>query len=395
MRISEVRTEILSCPLAEPVPWPYGVWEGVSVVLVELHTDEGLIGYGESGVYQPPAEATENVIQGIAHLLVGEDPFDSERIALKLRQYGGWGYAPRFGFRALAGVDTALWDLMGKAVQLPVYKLLGGRVRDRIGFMRFVTEASPEAMAAQAKDAVAAGHRTLYLKYTTVEKLVAALEAIRTAVLEEPNIRIDFNQTLSPGAAVRIIRQLEPFGIEYIEQPVLESDVEGLAYVRRSVAVPIASDESTHTLGGLHRVIHAGAADIIGIDPRGLGSLWDAKRAAGIAAAAGLPTVARAATELGLGQALFLHYIVSTPSMVYDNQTAYHLVLANDYLPPGTLQFVDGAMAVPEGPGLGVEPDPERVASYHEHYRRHGGYSNFGVSPELAPTLAVRPLPFY
>lgn len=395
MRITELRTKILSCPLAEPVPWPYGVWEGVSVVLVEIHTDEGLVGYGESGVYQPPAEATENVVQGVGYLLAGEDPFDVERINLKLRQFGGWAYAPRFGYRALAGIDTALWDLMGKKVGLPIYKLLGGAVRERLGFMRFLTGGEPDAMAAQAKEAVAAGHQTLYLKYTTLVKLTEALEAIREAVGPGPNIRIDFNQTLSPGAAVRTINELDRFRLEFVEQPLLASDVEGMAYVRRSVAVPIASDESTQTMGGVHRVVHEGAADIIGLDPRGLGSLWDAKRAAGIAAAAGLPTVARAATEMGLGQALFLHFIVSTPSMVYDNQSAYHLVIESDYLAPGTLQFVDGAMAVPQAPGLGVEPDPDRVGEFHEHYRRVGGYSNFGVSPELAPTVVVQPLPFY
>lgn len=192
LRITGLKTTLLSLPFSRPTLWPNGRWEGLTTVLVEIETDRGIVGLGESICLQNPATSVEEYVRGCEPLLVGEDPFDCERLEKKMLGYGGWLFAPQaFGY-TLGGIDMALWDIRGKVTGLPLYKLLGGAVRKQVSFMRFLHHDSPERMADETQEAVAEGWDMLYFKYTTISGLQEAIHSVRDRLGSAPGIWIDF-----------------------------------------------------------------------------------------------------------------------------------------------------------------------------------------------------------
>jgi L-alanine-DL-glutamate epimerase-like enolase superfamily enzyme len=266
----------------------------------------------------------------------------------------------------------ALWDLMGKATGRPLYKLLGGRVHQEARFICIVPLADPSRMAELARRAVDEGCHTLYVKYDGDEQpLIDRLAAIRAAVGDKPNLRLDFNQGLSPGFAVKFIRELERFGLEAVEQPCGEEDLAGLRYIRQSISTPVLSDESSKTFYHAYNTIKAEAADIIQIDPYTTDGLWGVRKACGIAEAAGLPVVFHCLGELGLNQMKLVHLAVSTPNATIDHQTLYDYN-SDDVIAGGLLAFDHWTMKPSDRPGLGVELDQNRVARYAQIYHDQG-----------------------
>jgi len=379
LRITGLQTTLLSVPFTQPTSWPYGRWEGLTVVLVEVETNCGVTGLGESVCLQDPASSVEQYIHGCAPLLVGEDPFDCERLEKKMLGYGGWLFAQQsFGY-VLGGIDMALWDIRGKACGLPLYKLLGGAVRREISFMKFLHHDSPERMADEAELAVADGYEMLYFKYTTIAELKEAIGSVRERVGLAPGIWVDFNQTLSPGFAVRLLPFLEEMGVCIVEQPTLASDVEGLKYVTTSTSIQVLAHESSWSVADAFRVAAGRAADIVSVEPRMQGSMLAAKKAAAICEAVGMPVLMHAIGELGVAHAANLHFLASTPNAILANQTLYDW-LSGDVVAGGMMPLRGGRQLVPEGPGLGIELDRAKVAEYAENYRRAGKYSYFGGS---------------
>jgi L-alanine-DL-glutamate epimerase-like enolase superfamily enzyme len=390
LRITGLKTTLLSVPFTQPTSWPNGRWDGLTVVLVEVETNCGITGLGESVCLQDPASSTEQYIHGCAPLLVGEDPFDCERLEKKMLGFGGWLFAPQsFGY-GLGGIDMALWDIRGKVCGLPLYKLLGGAVRKEISFMKFLHHDSPGGMADEAEAAVAEGYEMLYLKYTTIAELKDALRSVRERVGSEPGVWVDFNQTLSSGFAVRLMPFLEEMGVSIVEQPTLASDVEGLKYVTTSTSIQVLAHESSWSVSDVFTVVASRAADIVSVEPRMQGSVLAAKKAAAICEAVGVPVLMHAIGELGVAQAAHLHFLASTPNAILANQTMYDW-LAGDVIAGGMAPLRGGRQLVPEGPGLGVELDRSKVAEYADNYRRAGKYSYFGGSH--AAQGANRPVP--
>jgi L-alanine-DL-glutamate epimerase-like enolase superfamily enzyme len=391
LRITGLKTTLLSVPFSQPTSWPYGRWDGLTVVLVEVETNCGVTGLGESVCLQDPASSVEQYIHGCAPLLVGEDPFDCERLEKKMLGYGGWLFAPQsFGY-VLGGIDMALWDIRGKACGLPLYKLLGGAVRKEISFMKFLHHDSPECMADEAEVAVAEGYEILYFKYTTIAELKDAIRSVRERVGSAPGVWVDFNQTLSPGFAVRLMPFLEEMGVCIVEQPTLASDLEGLKYVTTSTSIQVLAHESSWSVSDVFRVAASRAADIVSVEPRMQGSMLAAKKAAAICESVGMPVLMHAIGELGVAHAAYLHFLASTPNAILANQTMYDW-LAGDIIAGGMMPLRGGRQLVPEGPGLGIELDRSRVAEYAENYRRAGKYSYFGGSYAAQGTNLPVPL---
>jgi L-alanine-DL-glutamate epimerase-like enolase superfamily enzyme len=377
LRITSVTSTILSVPFAAPTFWPYGRWDGVTVVVVEIATDAGITGIGESSCFQSPAEGFKSFIDAAGQLLIGESPFDTERLLSKLKGHGGWVFAPHFASYALGGLDMALWDIIGKAANQPLYRLLGGRFRAQAECSKYLHHDSPEAMAAEAAVAVAGGYQTLYFKYTDIPHLRTAVRAVRAAVGDEPVIWVDFNQTLSPGFAVQYLREMEPYGLNIAEQPVAAANLEGMAYVKNSVSARILAHESSWSLPDVLNVIIRDAADIISVEPRMTWGILAVKKAAAAAEAAGLPVTMHSSAELGIAQAAYLHIIASTPNFILANQCMYDWFAA-DIISGGKLKFDGPLLTVPEGPGIGVELDREAVARFHANYRKVGTYAITG-----------------
>jgi L-alanine-DL-glutamate epimerase-like enolase superfamily enzyme len=316
-------------------------------------------------------------------LLIGQDPFDTERIGKRIEGLGGWTFGRHFAGFALGGIDMALWDITGKACNQPVYKLLGGKIRDRAECFKYIHHDKPKIMAGDAHAAVTQGYRTIYCKYTTIEHLEKAIPAIREAIGSEPKLWVDFNATLSPGFAVQFLKKMEKYRIDIAEQPVLPSNLDGMAYVRNSVSSQILAHESSWTLYETLNVIARGAADIISVDPRMTWGLMACKKAAAVAEAAGMPVLMHSAAELGIAQASCLHLIASTPNFILANQCMYDWY-DEDYIKNGILSFDGPYLAVPEGPGLGVVLDRDKILKYHEKYKEVGTYSSSRMGPAEA-----------
>ncbi len=368
-------------PFAKPTFWPYGRWDGMTVVVIEIETDQGIIGLGESICIQSSAEAIKLFIDNTKPYLLDQDPFDTERIGKRIEGLGGWTFGRHFAGYALAGIDMALWDIIGKACNQPVYKLLGGKIRDKSEGFKFIHHDAPEKMAVEAKEAVKNGYNTIYCKYTGIEHLRAAIETIRSEIGDQPKLWVDFNGTLSPGFAVNFLKEMERYRIDIAEQPVLPLNLEGMAYVRNSVSCQILAHESSWTLYETLNVIKKAAADIISVEPRMTWGIMATKKAAAVAEAAGMPVIMHSFAELGVAQAAFLHVIASTPNFIMANQCMYDWH-ADDYIKGGKMPFEGAFLRVPEGPGLGVELDREKMAHYHERYQEAGMFSVFGLDPE-------------
>jgi L-alanine-DL-glutamate epimerase-like enolase superfamily enzyme len=375
MKITDLKTTILSVPFSKPTFWPFGRWDGSTVVVIEIETDEGITGLGESICLQNSAEAVELLIQGTKPLLIGQDPFDTEPIGKRIEGLGAWNpFGRYFAGYALGGIDMALWDIAGKACNQPVYKLLGGKIRDKAEGFKFIRHDKPEIMAAEAQAAVTQGYRTIYCKYTDIEHLENAIQAIRGAIGDKPKLWVDFNQTLSPGFAVAFLKKMENLRIDIAEQPVLRSNLEGMAYVRNAVSTQILAHESCWTISDTLNVINKGAADIISAEPRMSWGLMATKKAAALAEAAGMPVVMHSSAELGIAQASFLHIIASTPNFILANQCMYDW-FDDDYIEGGKLLFDGPFLTVPEAPGLGVTLDRDKMLKYQENYKKVGVYA--------------------
>ena len=270
---------------------------------------------------------------------------------------------------ALSGIDTALWDLVGRAAGQPLHRLWGGAWRTRSPFHADLVPDEPERMADDARQCGGTGgFRTLYLKVgfdPAVDE--ARVRAVREAVGDGPRIRIDANAAWSPGLAVTLLTRLAPFGVEYAEQPIPAGDPAELARLRARVPVPILAARSSLSVEGTLAVVRHGAADAVQLDPRFDAGIAGMRVAAGIAEVAGLPAVTHTFGELGVGTALMLQLHAAHRNFVLDNQT-YYANLEDDVIAGGLMPFDGPYLDVPTAPGLGVELDADRVAHYATYY---------------------------
>ncbi len=388
MKITDLKTTLMAVPFKKATYWPYGKWEGISVVLVEIETDAGLVGLGESVCLPWPPEGAKCFIDGLKPLLLNESPFDTERILNKIEGLGGWVFGRHYAGYALGGVEMALWDLVGKAAKQPLYNILGGRVRPGFDVMHFLAYDTPENMAKEAVENVAKGFKTIYLKYNDIEHLCQTVAAVRSAIGYDIKLWVDLNQTISPGFAVALLKRLEEFRIDLVEQPTQANNIDELAYVRRHTTAQIVAHESAWNFREVLNVVKASAADVISIEPRMSWGVSGTRKAAAIAEAGGLPVCLHSCAELGIAQACFAHIGVTLPNLVSPSQNMYDW-FKSDYIKE-PIKLEGGRYFPPDGPGLGVELDLDKVAEFHENYKRTGGYSITAVDPE---NMAMTPTP--
>ena len=384
MKITGLKSTVVAVPTRNDGPSEVSGSPYRLAVLVEISTDEGLVGLGEAP-NPVGAEATKIIIDSAEPLLLGNDPTDVE--ILKKSLYAHYNLTHlhiHAACWALNGIDMALWDIVGKVCQQPLYKLWGGAFRKKIQFYGYVQRATPENVAAQATARVKEGFSTVYMKVGFDEELdLACVKAMREAIGPKPKIRIDANQSWPAGEAIRIIKRLGECDLEFVEQPVLMYNIDALSRVRAAVDVPIASHESSWTMYEAINVIKREAADVIHVDPRFDAGFVGARMTAGIAEAAGLPVVMHSFGELGVAQNAYLHLIASAPNYIFANQSGYG-DLTDDIIQGGLLTFKDGCLDLPEGPGIGVELDREKVKAYSGYYEEHIKGNEFS-QPWLTP----------
>lgn len=358
MRITDIEIRKISIPFIKPLYWARGKRQGASRIITIVRTDQGITGYGEVHFF----DFAETMIKkNVIPIIKGEDPHNIEHIYRKLE--GIFIDYQRSMAEAWAPIEMALWDIIGKAAKQPVYKLIGGLYREKIGQAPYIYIEPIDKMVKSAKNYVDQGFKTLSLKIGRSEESdLKIVKAMRDAVGPHVKLRIDPNQTWIPGTAKRLLAIMEQYDLEYVQQPIRENDIVGMMDLRHSVKVPIMADESAFTQYDAMQLIMGRAVDCIMIDPRKTGGIWQAKKTAAIAEAAGIPVSFHNGSELGIATAATLHIAASTPNVLYDIDT--HYLLLSDDIISVPFQFENGKLKVPNKPGLGVELDLKKLEKY-------------------------------
>ncbi|MDY7079145.1 MAG: dipeptide epimerase [Chloroflexota bacterium] len=354
MRIERIQVAPLNLVPQVALTVAYGSYPLLEYALLKLYTDEGHLGLGEAA---PDPEVTgetqEGVIQALqtlAPLLEGRDPFDVESI-LRAAEEAAPGYPA-----AIAALDMALYDLMGQALGLPAYKLLGGRARDRMYLYPVIPMDDPQTMAAMASQFAGMGYQVLKPKIgSDPDTDEARLAAISAAVGPDVRLRPDVNQGWrDANTAIAAIQRLRRFNLEWVEQPVAAAALDDLAQVRQAVDVPIMADESCHGPADALVIVRKEAADIINIKLMKCGGLYRATQILAIAEAAGLPCILGSMGESSIGSAAGMHLCLARPAIM-----ACELIgppfLKDDPATGYEIDIQGGWGTVSGHPGLGVQ----------------------------------------
>jgi L-alanine-DL-glutamate epimerase-like enolase superfamily enzyme len=376
VRIAALRTTVVSVPFTEDEIWVYGRRRGITNVIVEVEADDGLTGIGEAVGWPTPRIAVD-VLKAASPLVVGADPARIEELMRRLYLERGWHYFRNTAGCALAGLETALWDLAGKRAGLPLNVLFGGPVRERVPYYWYVPAGDLETMATTARTGVERGFGTVYLKVGFEEGgTIEAVRAVREAIGPSVRLRVDANEGWSAGEAVRFIRELEPLGLEFVEQPVNMYDLDALAEVQERVSVPIGANQTSWDEFATLAVLTRGLASVIVTDPHQLGGLSRFKKVAAMAEIADTPVVKHSFGDLGITTIATAHVLATCPNAGLAHQTHYQLLDA-DVVAGGPPVFEGGSLGLPDAPGIGVELDRVRVEEFAERYRRDGDFSPY------------------
>lgn len=354
MQIQSLDVLPLDLRLQAALTVAYGSYPVLNYALVKIYTDDGLVGLGEAS---PDPEVTgetqQSVIaalEGVAEMLIGANPFDIEHILQMCRSA-----IPAFP-AALAAIDMALYDLMGKALQVPVYQLLGGKSRAGIGLYPVIPLNEPQVMAGMSAQFAALGVDTLKVKLgSSPDEDIFRLRAIHQAVGASVKLRLDINQGWRDAAtAIAAIRQLAGFNVEYIEQPVAAGDLDGLAAVSAAVGIPIMADESCHTPADALEIACRRAADLINIKLMKCGGIYQAAKVLAVAEAAGIPCILGSMGESSIGSAAGLHFVTAHPS-IFACELIGPLFITNDLASGYSVDMATFQATPSERSGLGVQ----------------------------------------
>jgi L-alanine-DL-glutamate epimerase-like enolase superfamily enzyme len=337
-------------------------------VLVKVFTDEGIIGVGECSPMRPRKLVAETVAQFIRPLLLGMDPFDIEKI-WETFFLGTYKLRGRISTMAFSGIEVALWDIMGKAVGLPVHKLLGGLYRDKIrmyaSFMR--RDQSPVEVAKRTAEAVNQGFTAVKIKIgkrwgfdSLPDDAVETVREVRSAIGDGIDLMVDCNSAYSAARAIQLGRRLEEFNIFHYEEPVQEHDIASLAMVTQALDVPVAAGEQHHTKYEFKEMLERGAVDIVQADIIKAGGFWECKKIAAMADAFGKVHTPHN-TQPTIGTIATVHFAACTPSCRYPQEYNMEPHPLREILLKEPIQVKDGYIDVPTGPGLGVELDEDVV----------------------------------
>ncbi len=340
--------------------WSAGNRPGTTRLLAQVETADGTIGLGETICLH---EFIEPVLaRTIIPLSLGEDAFNIERLLRKL-EGAGYYHHKRALVAAMAGFEMALWDIVGKKAGLPLHQLWGGAYRRDVPMIAYVMASDLDHLVKDAVRYVGQGFNTIKLKIGIGEESdIETVRVVREAVGPKVRIRADVNGAWTIGTAKRQLRKLERYDLEYIEQPLPLEDLRGHAQLRRLTHIPIALDESAFTLQDVMSIIQHEAADVVLLDAHEAGGLHQARKAAAVCEAAGIPVTLHCGGELGVSTAANLHLASTLPNLLLAIDSQYHNQSADVVTEP--FAYADGAMRAPTGPGLGVTLDPRSVARY-------------------------------
>lgn len=331
------------------------VWVARNWLFVKIHTDAGITGIGECSGWP---RVVETAIRDLSPILVGEDPTHIERLWGRMMvALMGHGTLGTVGGGAMTGIDMALWDIKGKALDTPVWNLLGGKVRDRIRV--YGHAATPE----RALDL--AGRGFTAVKTGGVANLVERVGAIRDAVGPDVDLMVDTHGPpwMTAKDAIILGRALEPYDLLFFEDPVAPENREGLRRVQEAVNIPIAAGERLATIWGERDLIEQEIVDVIQPDTGRAGGITQMRKIAALAEAHFI-TVAPHSGSLGpVAEFAALHLMAAIPNALILERVEDDVAVRDAVISPQP-KVVDGYIEVPDRPGLGVEIDEAVIASH-------------------------------
>ena len=376
MKITEVITHQLLVNVDEPFTSSRGwYYKTKGALVVEIRTDTGLIGWGDC---YGPAAVNRSIIDSVFKaVLMGRDPFDVEvlweELYNKIKDYGLSG----FSISSISGIDIALWDIIGKAVNQPIHKLIGGAFRTQLQayatglYFKDMNRLNEEAVE-EAKGYVAQGFKAIKMKIGlgSMTKDIDRVAAVRDAIGPDVQLMVDANHCFNVPQAIAIGRELQKLDIHWFEEPISPEDLDGYVEVTAKLDMAIAGGENEFTKFGFRRILERRAMDIVQPDVCAAGGITECKKIAALAQASSIQCVPHAwGTAIGLSATM--HYLASlpftppclvpVPPMLEYEQTFNPF---RDELTSADLRHKGGFVTVPNGPGLGIEINREVLERY-------------------------------
>jgi glucarate dehydratase len=398
-RISDIRARTVTVPLEAPIRHANGAhWGRFVRTIVEVFTDEGLVGLGEMG---GGGESAEAAFRGLREYLLGHDPFDLEALRWKIMNPTASLYNART--QQHAAIEFACIDIMGKALGLRACDLFGGALRERVPFASYLFfrypdeetgaggEETADEMVAHAKGLVERhGFRTHKLKGGVFppEHDVAVYRALAGA-FPGHRFRLDPNAIWSVEESLEVARAIDDLPNDYLEDPTWGLD--GMRRVRERIRIPTATNTVVVNFEQLASCIRMEAVDVILLDTTFWGGLRQALKAGHVCETFQWGVAVHSSGELGIQLATMLHLGALLPNLTFAADAHYHH-LVDDVIVGGLMRYENGEIAVPSGPGLGVSLDEEKVGLYAELFAKLGGYpyDRDPARPEWYATLPGR-----
>jgi L-alanine-DL-glutamate epimerase-like enolase superfamily enzyme len=358
MKITALTSQLVNLPLNKPIRTAIHDMKSVGCVCLTIHTDEGLVGEAYAfSLNSLRLNVFDEMIKGLAHLVVGKDPHYSEGIWQSIWQEINPSGLKGVTVSALSTIDTALWDIVGKAAQQPLYKVFGA-CRDSVATYAsggLWLSASLDELVKEADELVAQGFVALKLRLgkSSLAQDVERVKRVREAI--GPNIELlcDANQAFTPKQAIRLGEQLQNYGVNWFEEPVASHDLKGHAQVRNALSLDVASGEGEYTRFGIQAMIDAGAVDILMPDLQRIGGLTEMLRVAHLAGAHNLSISTHIFTEQSLSIAGSCSNCISVEHMPWFGR------LFNE-----SMVLEDGKLNMPLGHGLGFTFNKDLLKHY-------------------------------
>ena len=397
MKISDIRATTVAVPLEAPLRHANGAhWGRFVRTIVEVETDEGLIGLGEMG---GGGESAENAILALKSYLVGHDPVQLEQLYWKICNPTASLYNNRAQLHA--AIEFACIDVVGKKLGIRACDLLGGALREEISFASYLfyryrdpkSDLGGEETAAEMVRAAKelkrkhgfCSHKLKGGVFSPDHDLDVYLAL--AAEFPDDSFRLDPNAAWSVEESIRIGRAIEHVRNDYYEDPCW--GLEGMRRVRRFVNIPTATNTVVVNFEQLAGCIRTDAVDVILLDTTFWGGLRQAWMAGLICQKFQRGISVHSSGELGVQLATMLHLGASLPNLTFAADAHYHHLL-DDIILGGKMKYVDGKIALPTAPGLGVELDRDKLSRYAELFRKEGGYA-YDRDPKRPKWFAIVP----
>ena len=367
MTIVDAEAIPIRIALKQPFRIAVGTITHTNHVLVRMTDDQGRVGWGEADTFHAVYGYDQRALYQVLtdHLIPAVRGLDPRNI---VQLHETMDRAIPKNLMAKTGIDIAAYDLAAQAAGQPIHVLCGGKRVDRVPQIGVVGIVPEKEAAEYAVSLLKDGYRTIKMKIgdRAVED-ASRVKAVRRAVGEEVPIRVDGNAGYDRAEAIRAFRLMEGVGLEWIEQPLPGWDLEGMAELAGRLDTPIAVDESMYTPEDAFHCIAAGAADVVNIKVAKCGGIYRSQKIAATCEAAGVPCFLGGCIETSVGTAAAVHFYAATTNVISAAEIHGSPFYVDDV---AVNPFVaeDGAIAVPDAPGLGIEVDEDKVNAYRISY---------------------------